>query len=115
VHIHLHTQKMVRVSKLNTYKTLAYAVTYLKMISTAQNYVQHSQETVCVIQFQILLLFLLLKKTFLSLHQTPHYSLFPSGHQLQLQLQQNYSNLVPDMQDSTVLCQTVRKHTLFVI
>ena len=33
--IHLHTQK-VRVSKLNTYKTFAYAVTYLKMLSTAQ-------------------------------------------------------------------------------
>ena len=35
--IHLHTQK-VRVSKLNNCKTLAYAVTYLKMLSTTQNY-----------------------------------------------------------------------------
>ena len=33
----IYTQK-VRVSKLNTYKTLAYAVTYLKMLSTTQNY-----------------------------------------------------------------------------
>ena len=35
--IHLHTQNF-RVSKLNTYKTLAYAATYLKMLSTPQNY-----------------------------------------------------------------------------
>ena len=61
-HIHLHTQKKVRVSKLNTYKTLAYAVIYLKMFSTAQNYVQHGQQTVCGIQFEILLLILLLEK-----------------------------------------------------
>jgi len=33
--IHLHTQK-VRVSKLKKYKTFAYAVTYLKILSTAQ-------------------------------------------------------------------------------
>jgi len=33
--IHLHTQK---VRGLNTYKTLAYAPTYLEMLSTAQNY-----------------------------------------------------------------------------
>ena len=46
---------------------------------------QHGQQTVCEIQFEILLLFLLLKKTFLSLYQTPHYSLFPTGHQFQLQ------------------------------
>ena len=34
--IHLHTQK--KSGFLNTYKTFAYAVTYLKMLSTAQNY-----------------------------------------------------------------------------
>jgi len=34
-HLFTHTKK-VRVSKLNTYKTFAYAVTYLKMLSTAQ-------------------------------------------------------------------------------
>ena len=33
--IHLHTKK-VRVSKLNNYKTFAYAVTYLKILYTAQ-------------------------------------------------------------------------------
>jgi len=33
---HSFTHKKVRVSKLNTYKTFAYAVTYLKMLSTAQ-------------------------------------------------------------------------------
>ena len=60
--IHLHTHKKVWASKLNTYKTLAYALTYLKMLSTTQNYVQHGQQTVCEIQFEILLLFLLLKK-----------------------------------------------------
>jgi len=49
-------------SKLNTYKTLAYALTYLKMLSTAQNYVQHGQQTVCGIQFEILLLIILLEK-----------------------------------------------------
>jgi len=32
------------------------------MLSTAQNYVQHGQQTVCGIQFEILFLFLLLKK-----------------------------------------------------
>ena len=32
--LHLHTKKF-RVSKLNTYKTFAYAVTYLKMLSAA--------------------------------------------------------------------------------
>jgi len=31
-------KKKVRVSTLNIYKTLAYAVTYLKMLSTKQNY-----------------------------------------------------------------------------
>ena len=45
-HSFTHTKK-VRVSKLNTYKTLAYAVTYLKIFSTAQNYVQHGQQKVC--------------------------------------------------------------------
>jgi len=34
-HSFTHTKKG-RVSKLNTYKTFAYAVTYLKMLSTAQ-------------------------------------------------------------------------------
>jgi len=34
-HSFTHTKK-VRVSKLNTYKTFAYAVTYLKMLSTAK-------------------------------------------------------------------------------
>ena len=34
--IHLHTQK-VMVSKLHTSKTLAYAVIYLEILSTAQN------------------------------------------------------------------------------
>ena len=47
---------------LNTYKTLAYAVTYLKLLSTAQKYVQHGQQKVCGIQFEILLLILLLEK-----------------------------------------------------
>ena len=33
----IYTHK-IRVSKLNTYKTLAFAVTCLKMLSTTQNY-----------------------------------------------------------------------------
>ena len=36
-HSFTHTKKG-RVSKLNTYKTFAYAVTYLEILSTAQNY-----------------------------------------------------------------------------
>ena len=35
--IYAHKKK-VRVSTLNIYKTLAYAVKYLKMLSTTQNY-----------------------------------------------------------------------------
>jgi len=54
--------KKNRVSKLNIYNTVAYAVTYLKMISTAQNYIQHGQQTECGIQFEILLLIILLEK-----------------------------------------------------
>ena len=39
-HSFTHTKK-VRVSKLNTYKTLAYAVKYLKMLSITQKYPGH--------------------------------------------------------------------------
>jgi len=55
--IYLRTQK-VRFSKLNTYRTFAYSLTYLKMLSTAKN---HRQQTVCGIKSEVLLLFLLLK------------------------------------------------------
>jgi len=56
---HTHTK---RSGFLNTYKTLAYAVTYMKMLSIAQNYVEHGQQKVCGIQFEILLMILLLEK-----------------------------------------------------
>ena len=34
----MYSTSKVRFSNLNTYKTLAYAVTYLKILSTTQNY-----------------------------------------------------------------------------
>ena len=58
-HSFTHTKKS---GFLNTYKTLAYAVTCLKMLYTAQNYAQHGQQKVCGIQFETLLLILLLEK-----------------------------------------------------
>ena len=70
---------------LNAYRTLAYAVTGLKMLSTKQIYNMDKRKCMKYnLRFYFCPCFW---EAFLSLHQTPHYSLFPTGHQFQLQWQ----------------------------
>jgi len=97
----IYTHKNVRVSKLNNYKTLAYAVTYLKMVSTAQNYVQRGQQKVYGIQFEILLQIILSEKT------SSPYTKPPSTHPFLLAIIYSYSdNIITATQ--YLICKTVQ-------
>ena len=63
---------------LNTYKTLDNAVTYLKMLSTTQNYNMANRKYVKYnLRFTSVPAF---EKKFFSLNRITHYSLFLAGH-----------------------------------
>ena len=71
------------------------------MFSTAQNYVQHGQQTVCGIQFEILLLILLLEKS--SSPSTKP----PTTHPFLLAISYSYSyNTIKTTQ--YLICKTVQ-------